>query len=150
MAVKDETSRFFTHGPANGLAQIKAQIAGMPEAEKLRTLKDVFSVTSPGALLSVLDHLGEVAAARKQIANSGGALGEGYAIGTNNAADKTALPHQNISSLFDAMASPTLPWFTSMTGHLTSAVQKVASASEKHSAIAGGVIVTMSALGNVA
>jgi hypothetical protein len=147
MAVKDETSRFFTHGLANGLAEIKAQIDGMPEAEKLRTLKDDMSVTNPGMLLAGLDHLGEVAGKQKEIANSAGALGAAYKTATANVSDQIAMLHQNVSSLFDAMASPTLPWFTSMTGWLTREVQAATSATEKHSAITSDAIIAMSALG---
>jgi len=119
----------------------------MPPAEKLRVLKEDFGVNNGGTLLTVLDQLDKVAAKHKETANSGGALVGGYAIATKNASDQLALLHQNISSLYDAMSSPALPWFTSMTGWLTREVQGATSATEKHSAITSDAIIAMSALG---
>jgi len=98
-------------------------------------------------LLKVLDNLGQVADKQKQIANSGGALGTGFGIATGDMADKTTLMHQNIDSLYDAMSSPALPFFTGAISRLTGVIQGATSASEKHSTVTSAAVIGMSILG---
>jgi hypothetical protein len=76
---------FSSHGLVGGLAQIKAQIAGMPTMERLNWLKEI-GVSDSQDMLELLDNLDEVKAKQKEIANSAGQLGTTYKTAINNVA----------------------------------------------------------------
>jgi hypothetical protein len=133
----------WSHGIAGGLAQIKSNLAGMPDTEKLDVLKKM-GVSNPGAMLTFLDNLDKVKASTSAIASASGALGSGFATATGDAADRFALMHQNLSNLYDAMAAPALPWFSAEFGELTKFIQGATSATEKHSWATRDLVIGMS------
>ncbi len=139
----------FTHGLAGGLSQLRAQMAGLSTAEKMTALKGMM-VSDPGMMLTYLDNLDKVAAKQRTITSSTDALGKGYKIATNNAVDLMAQLHQNADAFYDAVASPALPMYSAAIGWLTTEVQGLTSATEKHSTIAKDFVFGMSAAGNLA
>ncbi len=148
-SAEGKSSIDFTHGLAGGLSQLRAQIAGLPRAEKLELLKNM-GATDPAGMVTFLENLDSTLAKQRAIADSAGALGDAYTIATDNASDKIAQLHQNVNALYDSMASPALPMYSSAIGWLTKEVQGATDASQKHSAVLGDVVFGMSAVGNLA
>lgn len=148
-SAEGKSSIDFSHGLADGLSQLRAQIAGLPPAEKLDVLKKM-GATDPAAMVTFLGNLDQTLAKQRAITASAGALGEAYKTGTADAADQLAQLHQNVTALYDTMASPALPMYSRAIAWLTTEVQDATGASEKHSAVLGGVVFGMSAVGNVA
>jgi hypothetical protein len=139
----------FTHELTAGLEQLNTQIAGIAGPEKIVALKEM-GISDPAMMITFLGNLDQVVVKQKQIANSAGDLSKAYTTATTDAADQIKLLHQNVSSLFDAMSSPALRWFTSATGWLTKEVQGATSATEKHSSITSDAIIVMSGVGTAA
>jgi hypothetical protein len=145
-SAEGKSSIDWSHGMADGLSQLRTNLAGMPSTEKMESLKKM-GVSDPATMITFLDHLDQVIAKSNAIADSGGALGKAFTTATADASDQLALMHQNVTALYDAMASPALPWFNTEFQHLTSFVQGATSATEHHNAIVGDGVKVISALG---
>jgi hypothetical protein len=146
-SAEGKSSIDWSHGMADGLSKLRAQMAVLPTNEKIESLKKM-GVADPGAMITFLDHLDQVVAKSNAIANSGGALGTAFKTATADASDQLALMHQNVTALYDAMATPALPWFNRQFQSLTSFVQGATSATEQHSSAAGKGVIALSVLGN--
>ena len=145
-SAEGKSSIEWSRGMADGLSQLRVQLAGMPTTEKMESLKKM-GVADPGAMITFLDHLDQVVAKSKQIESSGGELGKAFKTATADASDQLALMHQNVTALYDAMASPALPWFNAQFQHLTSFVQGATSATEHHNAIVADGVKVIATLG---
>jgi hypothetical protein len=135
-----------SHGLAQGLAQVRAEIARMPAGDRFEALRKM-SVTDPAAMATFLDHLDAVAGKQRQLADSAGTLGNAHGPATRNAADATALWHQNISNLYDAVYSPALSTITGWPVDRTDAAHGASAAADHHSAIARYAALSLTALG---
>ncbi len=138
----------FTHGVAGGFLQMRAAIAGYSSMEKLNALKDM-GVSNPAAMATFLDNMDQFAAKQRGVASGAATVGSAFKTATANASDQLALMHQNLTSLYDAAASPTLPWFTDRFRDLTKIVQGATSATKEHWAITKYGIIGVSAAGAV-
>ncbi len=145
-SAEGKSSIDWSHGMADGLSQLRVQMAGLPTSEKLESLKKM-GVADPATMITFLDHLDQVVTKSNAIADSSGALGTAFKTATTDAADQLALMHQNVTALYDAMASPALPWFNEKIGEVTSFVQGATSATEQHSVAAGRFVEAIAAIG---
>jgi hypothetical protein len=114
--------------------------------EKIEALKKM-GVGDPGGMIKYLDNLDKVVTGQRAIAGSAGALGTGFTTATADAADQFALVHQNLTNLYDAMASPALPWFSARFGELTSFIQGATAASDKYSWATKDMVIGLSVAG---
>jgi hypothetical protein len=140
----------FTHGLAGGLEQLNRSLAGMGTAEKLAALKDLGVGANGAALLQLLDHLKDIAAAQSKIGDSAGALDKAYGAATKNDADQVALLHQNLVNLYDAMSAPALPWFNQRIAEMTGLVERLGNWAETHPGLGGKFVEGLTATSTVA
>jgi hypothetical protein len=99
-------------------------------------------------MLKLLDNLSDVGAKQEEIADSAGALGTGWKTATANASDQIALMHQNLDSLYDAMATPAIPTETRLFGYLTDKIRGATEAAKQHGSVTGDTVIGMSVLGH--
>jgi hypothetical protein len=144
-AAKGKATIDFSHGLVGALQQLNSQLSGTP-TEKLAELH-AMDIANPEQMLKLLDNLGEVVARQKQIGDSAGALGKAYTTATGDAADQTALLHQNVSSMFDAVYTPALQTVTGWLNRMTGATQSASGAMEKHTGLARGAALSLTAIG---
>jgi hypothetical protein len=136
----------WSHGLAQGLAHIRAEIVRLAPADRLPALGKM-GATDRAAMATFLNHLDTVAGKQKQIADNAGTLSKAYGTATRNAADATALLHQNISNLYDAIYSPALSTITGWLADLTGVAQTASAATGRHSTIARYAAPSLTALG---
>jgi hypothetical protein len=143
-----KSSIVWSRGLADGLNQVRRSIAGLPTSEKMEALGKI-GVSDSGMMLKYLDNLDQTMAKERGVASGAATVGSAFATATANASDQIAGLHQNIDSLFDALATPALPMYSSAVGWLTKEVQGATSASGKFSSVTGPMVFGMSAAGNV-
>ncbi len=133
-------------GIIGGLTQLRENLAAMPSMEKIEALKEM-GIGDPGGLIKYLDSLDKVTAAARRGASAAGALGIGFTTATGDAADQLDKMHQNLDNLYDSMASPALPWFSTKFGELTTLIQGATAASDKYSWATKGLVIGLSVAG---
>ena len=133
----------WSHGIAGGLEQIRSNIASVPDTEKLDVFKKM-GIDNPGVMLTFLDNLDKVKAGTRANASAADALGAGFTTATGDAADQLDKMHQNLDNLYDSMASPALPWFSTKFGELTTLIQGATAASDKYSWATKDLVIGMS------
>jgi hypothetical protein len=140
-----KSSIVWSNGLSAGLSQLRDSINGLPTSEKMETLSKM-GVSDPGAMITFLDGLDQVAAKQRAIASGAGALGAAFKTATSDASDQLALMHQNVTTLYDTIASPSLPWFTTQFQRLTSVAQETNSLAAKYPETLGAAVDTLSGL----
>ncbi|MGB8414432.1 MAG: hypothetical protein WCE23_16575 [Candidatus Binatus sp.] len=143
-----KSSIIWSRGLADGLQQLRGSIAGLPTSEKMGALGKI-GVSDSGMMLKYLDNLDQTMAKERGVASGAATVGSAFETATANASDRIVGLHQNIDSLFDALATPALPMYSSAIGWLTKEVQGATSASGKFSSVTGPVVFGMSAAGYV-
>jgi hypothetical protein len=146
MVASGKTGIDFSHGITAGLHQLASQIANMPSAEKIATLKGM-GTPNPEMMVQFLEHLDQVQLKLRAIGNSPG-LEKAFGTATADVQDQTALLHQNMASLADAFATPALGFMNAGLTTLIGVTKAATDVTEHHNLVAKAVSISLMSIGD--